>query len=170
MSSSDQGTFSGPSSGPGQPKYHILLVEDNVIIRRLSAQALGRAGYEVDTAGDGLSGWEALRNQHYDLLITDNEMPGLSGLEMVRSLRAALSTVPVILASGGMDAEQLRQNHWLQPAVTLTKPFTTEQMLNTVAETLRASVSIPSPAEIPFPVPTWGWRHEDSWPHWGLNE
>ncbi len=170
MSYASRATVRSPSSGPATLAYRILLVEDDDAIRQLSAKVLDRAGYEVDTAVDGLSGWVALRNHRYDLLITDNEMPGLSGFEMVRNLRSARMTLPVVLASGGMAAEQLNRNQWLQPAVTLPKPFTTDEILNTVAEILPASASVAIPGEMRFPPPAEAWCHAETWPHWGINE
>ena len=160
--------------GSARPGYRILLVEDHDDIRLLSAKALARAGYEVDTAGDGLSGWEALQTHPYDLLITDNQMPVMSGFDLVQNLRSARMTLPVILASGGLGAQELNQNPWMQPAVTLPKPFTTDQMLKSVAETLPASATVPnhliSPAEIHLPAPADPWYLIEAWPHWGINE
>jgi YesN/AraC family two-component response regulator len=59
----------------------------------------------VDTAEDGEFGWEALQAKNYDLLITDNNMPKVSGLELVKKLRSARMALPVILASGAMPEE-----------------------------------------------------------------
>lgn len=176
MSSASHQTVRCPSPGSARPAYRILVVEDHDDIRLLSAKALARAGYEVDTAGDGLSGWEALQTHPYDLLITDNQMPVMSGFDLVQNLRSARMTLPVILASGGLGAQELNQNPWMQPAITLPKPFTTEQMLKTVAEAealpTSASVlnNVTNPGEIHDPVPAETWRHGESWPHWGINE
>ena len=80
----------------------ILLVDDELDIRLLGADLLFHSGYQVDTAGDGESGWEALQARDYDLLITDNKMPKVSGVELVRKLRSARMALPVILATGAM--------------------------------------------------------------------
>src|SRR6185436_9192931 len=82
--------------GYGQPASfnRILLVEDNFDVRRLATRVLVRAGYEVDTAEDGQAGWEALLAQSYALLITDNKMPRLSGLKLVKQLRSTQITLP----------------------------------------------------------------------------
>ena len=68
--------------------------------RNLNAEVLARNGYHVDTAEDGVSGWRALKDQRYDILITDNTMPGVTGLELVKKLRSEDMMLAVILASG----------------------------------------------------------------------
>ena len=78
----------------------ILLVDDHNDTLRASAAALVRCGYEVDTAEDGESAWKAIQAHNYDLLITDNIMPKLTGVELVKKLRSAKINLPVILASG----------------------------------------------------------------------
>jgi DNA-binding response OmpR family regulator len=94
-------------------------------------------GYVVDAAEDGVAGWQALRANTYDLLITDHSMPRMTGLELVKKLRSARLTFPVILASGGLPNEVFEQPPWLQPAAILVKPFTPRQLLATVEAALR---------------------------------
>ena len=132
------------------PSKRILLVDDNTDIRLLGADLLFHSGYEVDTAGDGESGWEALQARNYDLLITDHNMPKVSGVELVKKLRAARMALPVILASGAMP-EELNRLPWLQLAATLWKPFTPGELLGTVKKVLRATVSAHEQVE-PLPI------------------
>ena len=130
------------------PPRRILLVEDDPEICRLNAEVLKDSGYEVDTADDGMTGWYALHaTRHapgnYDLLITDYNMPGLTGLDLINRLRDAHMSLPVIMASGTLPMEKLmNQNHWLQPVVTLPKPYSPEQLLGTVEAVLRTSDGI----------------------------
>ena len=81
---------------PAKSPRRILLVEDDGAIRRINAQVLVRSGYQVAAAQDGAAGWEALHANDFDLLITDHSMPGLSGLELVKKVRRARMTLPVI--------------------------------------------------------------------------
>jgi two-component system, OmpR family, alkaline phosphatase synthesis response regulator PhoP len=118
----------------------ILVVDDDIDLRLLSAEVLFRSGYQVDTAEDGETGWEALQARNYDLLITDNKMPKVSGVELVRKLRSARMALPVILATGAMP-EELDRHPWLQLAATLLKPFTGEELLGTVKKVLRVTDS-----------------------------
>jgi len=66
---------------------HILLVDDDPDLLKMTAGILKRAGYDVDTARDGADGWKALHDSHYDLLITDNSMPKVTGLELIQKVR-----------------------------------------------------------------------------------
>jgi DNA-binding response OmpR family regulator len=122
-----------------RPPRRILLVDDEATVRRLNAQMLRRSGYEVDDAADGAAAWEALQTRHYDLLITDNSMPKVSGVELVLLLRGQNSALPVIMASGAIPTEELERNPSLAINVILLKPYTVVEMLGTVRDVLRAT-------------------------------
>jgi CheY-like chemotaxis protein len=113
------------------PSNRILVVDDDVDIRQANAEVLRRFGYQTETAADGAAAWETLQANSYDLLITDNNMPKVSGVELVKKVRSAHMTLPVILASGTLPTEELDRNPWLQPVATLVKAFSTGQLLET---------------------------------------
>jgi len=81
-------------------------------------------------------------------VITDNNMPRLTGIELLKKLCAARMALPVIMATGTLPKEEFTRYPWLQPAATLLKPYTVEELLGTVKEVLRATVSACSPREI----------------------
>jgi DNA-binding NtrC family response regulator len=124
------------------PPYRILVADDDVTIRQFSARALIRSGYNVDTAEDGAIAWDALRLHSYDLLVTDNNMPKVTGVDLLIKLLAAQMTLPVILISGSFPKEEFTRHPWLQPAATLLKPYVLEEMLRTVKEVLSAADGI----------------------------
>lgn len=64
----------------------ILYMEDDEAQTRLVRKCLERAGYEVDTAEDGRTGLAASEANHYDVVIVDQTMPGLSGVEVIRAM------------------------------------------------------------------------------------
>ena len=68
----------------GGAHRRILYVDDDALLRELGEQILVRLGYDVDTAKDGAEGWDALHEHEYQLLITDYQMPCLTGLELIR--------------------------------------------------------------------------------------
>ena len=109
---------------------------------------LSTSGYQVDTAEDGAAGWDALQESSYDLLITDNTMPKVSGVELVKNMRSAHMTMPVVLASGAIPPEALNRNSSLQIAATLLKPFTGDELLGTVKKVLRETDSAREPIEL----------------------
>jgi DNA-binding response OmpR family regulator len=119
----------------------ILVVEDDPVLLELNTSVLLLSGYEVEAAADGAAAWRALSNDGYDLLLTDNDMPELSGVELLKKLRAARMALPVIMATGISPEEEFARQPWLRPAATLLKPFTSEQMLRTVEKVLRATDS-----------------------------
>ena len=123
------------------PVQRILVVEDDTSLRQLSAGVLVRSGYEVDAAEDGAAAWEALRVDSYDLMITDNNMPNLTGVELLKKLHATRMALPVIMATGQLPDEEFTQYPWLQPAATLLKPYSIEELLRIVKVVLRATGS-----------------------------
>jgi len=116
---------------------HLLVAEDDDSIRELNTEALRQAGYEVDAAADGAAAWQALQAASYDLLITDNNMPRISGVELLKHLRAVRMELPVIMATGPLPQHEFNRYPWLQPAATLLKPYTIEELLQSVMRVLR---------------------------------
>jgi DNA-binding response OmpR family regulator len=145
-----------PACTPVQRKLNlpqrILVVDDDISIRQLSTEVLIDSGYEVDAAADGVVAWEALQIKAFNLLITDHNMPRLTGVELVKKLRSARMDLPVILATGRLPTEALAQNPSLQLAAMLPKPFSVDELLETVRVVLRATVSVREQIE---PLPDW---------------
>jgi len=139
---------------PNLPQ-RILVADDDTSVRQLSTEVLIDSGYEVDAAADGVAAWEALQLKAFNLLITDHNMPRLTGVELVKKLRSARMDLPVILATGRLPTEALAQNPSLQLAATLPKPFSIDELLETVRVVLRATVSVPGQLE---PLPTWRYQ------------
>jgi two-component system chemotaxis response regulator CheY len=123
--------------GPSSPPHRILVVDDDLNVCRFNADILARYGYQVVTAPDGQAAWEELQAKSFDLLITDNDMPRLSGLQLVEKLRSEHFELPVIFASGSLDADELAQNPSLHIAATLSKPYVPRQLLEIVKKVLR---------------------------------
>lgn len=145
--------YSGkPQQNHTRPPHNILLVDDELHARELHAGVLIRAGYDVNTAKDGADAWNALNIVSYDLLITDNRMPRVTGLELIKKLRSEDMTLPVILASGTVPAEELKRHPWLMLDATLTKPFSVEQLLEVVKQVLRSADNARVRVEKDFPV------------------
>jgi two-component system OmpR family response regulator len=137
---SNEGESSGaPAEVRPKPPRRILLVDDEREVLNLNADVLVRAGYLVDTAEDGASGWKALKANRYDVLITDNSMPGVTGLELIKKARSEDMTLSVILASGTVPAEELNRCPWLEVSALLPKPYSIAALLRTVDQVLRTA-------------------------------
>ncbi|RBH54668.1 MULTISPECIES: hybrid sensor histidine kinase/response regulator [Pseudomonas] len=82
-------------------RKRVLVVDDSLTVRELQRKLLLNRGYEVAVAVDGMDGWNALRAEDFDLLITDIDMPRMDGIELVTLLRkdTRLQSLPVMVVS-----------------------------------------------------------------------
>jgi CheY-like chemotaxis protein len=128
-----------PPADDAVSSQRILVVEDDEPIRQLSTNLLRRVGYRVDDCEDGAAAWELVKAHQYDLLITDHQMPRVTGMELVEKLRSASITLPVILLSGALPAEELNQKPWLQISAAINKPYTEDELLGMVKKLLQAT-------------------------------
>ncbi len=125
-----------PQPESGNPFKSILVVDDERVIRKFNARVLTHFGYQVDTAEDGDIAWDALQLKNYDLLVTDNDMPRVTGVELLKKVHEAGMSMPVIMATAVPPAEFTRAP-WLHPAAMLLKPYSIEKLVGTVTEVLR---------------------------------
>jgi two-component system sensor histidine kinase and response regulator WspE len=79
----------------------VLAVDDSLTVRELVRKLLTGRGYLTDVAVDGMDGWNAVRSGHYDLVITDVDMPRLDGIELASLIKQdpQLKSVPVLVVS-----------------------------------------------------------------------
>ena len=92
------------------------------------------AGAEVLAAASGEAAWQGFQNLAFDCVLSDQRMPGCSGLELLARIRASGSTVPFILARG-QDLEPFRLESAKDPRLRLLpKPFSVTQLVATMAE------------------------------------
>ena len=138
-------SFDDPIIGPPkhQPNFckRILVVEDEHDLRQLTAEVLIDAGYHVDVAENGATAWSALQFSKYDLLITDQFMPKLSGVELLRKIYAANMTLPIIMATGFLPTWEFALHPCLQPVKMLLKPYSFQKLLGLVKNVLHTSGS-----------------------------
>jgi two-component system sensor histidine kinase and response regulator WspE len=82
-------------------RQRVLVVDDSITVREVERQLLRNQGYDVAVAVDGQEGWNMVRAEHFDLVISDVDMPRMNGLELVQAIRGdpALRTTPVIIVS-----------------------------------------------------------------------
>jgi len=87
----------------------ILVVDDSITVREMERKLLQNQGYEVEVAVNGMDGWNAVRTNHYDLVVSDIDMPRMNGFEFVGQIRnnPNLKSLPVIIVSY-KDREQDR--------------------------------------------------------------
>jgi len=123
----------GQRKGKGQ---RILLVEDQGELREMLEQTLSWAGYRPKSAANGFTAWELLLQDSYDLVVSDIVMPKMNGFELYQRLRDHGLNTPFLFMSGYPDDPQFMENVVACRLPYLSKPFTTEAFLNTIAELL----------------------------------
>jgi two-component system, chemotaxis family, sensor histidine kinase and response regulator WspE len=115
----------------------ILVVDDSITVRELERQLLESRGYAVDTAVDGVDGWNAVRSAHYDLVVSDVDMPRMDGFQFVRHIRgdSRLQAIPVVIVSYKDREEDRIKGLDAGASSYLTKSsFHDQTFLNTVAD------------------------------------
>ena len=127
----------GKAEGKVGSPPRILVADDETDLRRLCVELLVDAGYEVTGVADGAAGWEELQLNDYDLVITDNKMPKMTGVEMLEKIRTAGMALPVIMATGIIPTQIFSRQPWLQPDGMLERPFSDADLLDSVRKVLR---------------------------------
>jgi CheY-like chemotaxis protein len=119
-----------------KPARRILVVDDDPDTRQLSVDVLVNSNFEVHASVDGADGWDSLRAKHFDLVITDNKMPRMTGVELIEKLRYSRLSLPVIMATSQVPTVQFERKPWLLPDATLQRPFSNDDLLVTVKKVL----------------------------------
>jgi len=116
----------------------VLVVDDEVHIIHVVALKLRNNGFEVMTADNGANGFELACKEQPDIVVTDCQMPILSGLEMVAKLRECESTrgIPVIMLTARSFEIEREQREELGISECLSKPFSPKELLRSVEDVL----------------------------------
>jgi len=117
----------------------VLVVDDEQRVRRLLQTALTERGYDVTTAASGEEALAAIAKRQPDIILLDLIMPGMSGLDVCRSVRQDLSTPIVVLSAHGEEHDKVLALD-LGADDYLTKPFGMEELLARIRVALRHSV------------------------------
>ncbi len=112
----------------------ILVIDDTDFIREDIATTLQFEGYETMTAEDGLAGLEKAKSEHPDLILCDVSMPRLDGFGALEQIRKTdgIRTVPFIFLTAKAEKADMRRGMELGANDYLTKPFTTDELINAV--------------------------------------
>lgn len=114
---------------PGASKGRILVADDDEAFRVATTAFLRRQGFECDGARDGPTAAEKLRGNDYDLLVSDINMPGNAGLELVEQLPDISAALPVILLTGHPSVQSAARSVRLRVAAYLVKPCDADELL-----------------------------------------
>ncbi len=121
-------------------RLRALVIDDESSIRHLLSEVLDSLGFHVDAAADGRAGLALYEERIYELVVTDLNMPGLSGWEVVEGVRRRGPAAGLIMVTG--SAENLdRERARAQALVLLQKPFRIEELRNAIEEALRSKMA-----------------------------
>ncbi|MDP8926760.1 MAG: response regulator, partial [Actinomycetota bacterium] len=115
----------------------ILVVEDEARLARLIARVLGEEGYATETVGDGRSALTRALADPFDLLIVDWMLPDIDGVQIIRRLRAAEVSVPVLMLTARTQIEDRVEGLDAGADDYLPKPFAFPELLARVRALLR---------------------------------
>ncbi|TWT40143.1 response regulator [Botrimarina hoheduenensis] len=112
-----------------------LVAEDNAALARVIAFSLRKAGFETTITQDGAEAWEQAQANDFNLVVTDHQMPHLTGVELTERLRGleryALTPIVLLTAKGlELDSERLAEEY--RVAALLIKPFSPSELAKLV--------------------------------------
>ena len=124
------------------PRQRILVVGDETDLRQRSVEVLLEAGYQVDVADDGATAWTALPISHYDLLITDQFLSKLSGVELLKKIHVARMPMPAIMITKILPTWEFTLHPCLQSVMMLQNPYPMGKLLGLVKSVLARTAPV----------------------------
>lgn len=120
-----------------------LIVDDNVALARVTQFALTRAGFQTSIAGNGRLALNLVAAESFDIIVTDQQMPEMTGLEFLERLRTlpGYATTPIILLTAkGLELELPRIQQELDINAVFPKPFSPSAVVETACQLLGVAV------------------------------
>ncbi|TKJ46821.1 hypothetical protein CEE34_06940 [Candidatus Aerophobetes bacterium Ae_b3a] len=119
------------------PKGKILVVDDEIKMRRVLQMILQKEGYEIVTSKDGREALQKVEEENFDLVLTDMKMPGLSGIDLLKKIRESDKEIPVIMITAYGTVETAVKAMKEGAYDYLLKPFEKDEMKIIVANALK---------------------------------
>ena len=116
----------------------ILTVDDSASIRQMVGFTLKGAGYDITEAVDGKQGLEKAQSRRFDLILTDQNMPNMDGLTLIKSLRAlpAYRSVPILVLTTEAGDNMKAQGKAAGATGWLVKPFDPQKLIEVVKKVI----------------------------------
>jgi two-component system chemotaxis response regulator CheY len=125
-------------------KAKILVCEDNVALSGVVCFNLVRAGFQVTNVSNGRHALQALEKDSFDLVLSDQQMPMMTGIQLcehMRQLPSHRSTPFILLTAKCMEIDFSKLQQSLGISAALPKPFSPSELINCIEETLAATAS-----------------------------
>lgn len=118
---------------------HILIVDDSVSVRQMVEMTLKSARYQVTAAKDGQEAFDVCKSKVYDFVLTDQNMPRMDGLTLIKSLRSLpdYKQVPIVVLTTEASDAMKSQGRAAGATGWMVKPFDPNQLLKIVATVLK---------------------------------
>jgi putative nucleotidyltransferase with HDIG domain len=117
-------------------KTHILIVDDEPVIREVLQERLSNAGFECEVARNASEALKSIRSHPYHLVLSDIAMPGGDGISLLRQIKNEQPDLDVVMLTGVVDVETAVRAIRLGASDYLTKPFNLEDVMLTIERTL----------------------------------
>jgi CheY-like chemotaxis protein len=119
----------------------VLIVDDNATSLKLAAFVVRASGYDVSIVADAESALDVIRQQHPDVILMDIHLPGISGLELVRRLRADVASRDIIIIAVTAYAMKGDRERALEAGCDgyITKPIDTRTLPDAIADALKGA-------------------------------
>ena len=114
------------------PKQNIMVVDDEAVIREGMRRILSASGYQVETSSSGRTAIEKIQEQDFDVVITDLKMPGMDGIEVLKTIKILQPEVPVIIITGYSTVDTAVEAMKNGAFDYIAKPFTSELIIEKV--------------------------------------
>ena len=116
----------------------ILAIDDSASIRQMVAFTLKSSGYEVTEAVDGMDGLDKAKSKSFNLVLTDQNMPRMDGLTLIRNLRAMpqYKTVPILMLTTESSDAMIQQGRTAGATGWLVKPFDPQKLIEVVKKVI----------------------------------
>lgn len=127
-----------------EPASRVLIAEDNPALSGVIRFNLSRAGFEVTATRNGREALDAARREVFDVIVTDQQMPEMTGTELcaaLRQLEAYRETPIIMLTAKGLELDVAQLREELGVSVTLPKPFSPVELITLVEDCLSAAAS-----------------------------
>ena len=124
-------------------KQKALVIDDEQVVLDSVSKILTDENYEVDVSLSGREGLNRAIQKEYDIVLTDIRMPDIGGMRVLRDIKRANPSLPVVMITGYASVQSSVQAMKLGAADYIEKPFTPEQLINAVASALDVAATKP---------------------------
>lgn len=120
----------------------IMIVDDEAGIRNLLLDVLSGEGFKITMAKDGQESIDKMKNHHFDLLITDLNMPRMNGIELLRAMKKKRRKEKIIIMTGESFSSPFNRKDIPHVETMLKKPFHINKLIETVVDILYSGKKI----------------------------